>query len=177
MVFASWPSSCLSKATSVAGAADRVAGTYATSSLGSPSEDDCLRGLVFRGVSGCFFVAEAVPCVGFVLYDISGLCMLTPELLRDFQPCTAMVWEFLIVGLLWLRHIVFSKCFCGNHCHSESRQISSFQNFLLIIYIYCYMLGFLGGMTSAPCSISIVTQQFCYVTVSSLHFHGNVTVW
>jgi hypothetical protein len=27
------------------------------------------------------------------------------------------------------------------------------------IYIYCYMLGFLGGMTYAPCSISIVTQQ------------------
>jgi hypothetical protein len=25
---------------------------------------------------------------------------------------------------------------------------------------YCYMLGFLGNMTSAPCCISLVTQQF-----------------
>jgi hypothetical protein len=25
---------------------------------------------------------------------------------------------------------------------------------------YCYILGFLGNMTYAPCSISIVTQQF-----------------
>jgi hypothetical protein len=24
---------------------------------------------------------------------------------RDFQPCTAMVWDCLIVGLLWLQHI------------------------------------------------------------------------
>jgi hypothetical protein len=25
---------------------------------------------------------------------------------HDFQPCTAMVWDYLIVGLLWLHHIV-----------------------------------------------------------------------
>jgi hypothetical protein len=24
---------------------------------------------------------------------------------HDFQPCTAMVWDCLIVGLLWLHHI------------------------------------------------------------------------
>jgi hypothetical protein len=24
---------------------------------------------------------------------------------HDFQPCTALVWNCLIVGLLWLRHI------------------------------------------------------------------------
>jgi hypothetical protein len=42
--------------------------------------------------------------------------------------------------------------------------------------MYCYMLGFLGGMTYAPCSISIVTQRFCCVTMSLLHFHSNVTV-
>jgi hypothetical protein len=30
----------------------------------------------------------------------------------------------------------------------------------LKVQIYCYMLGFLGNMTSAPCCISLVTQQF-----------------
>jgi hypothetical protein len=53
----------------------------------------------------------------------------------------------------------------------------SFNGCLHNIYSYCYMLGFLGGMTYASCSISIVTQQFYCVTVSLLHFHGNVTVW
>jgi hypothetical protein len=24
---------------------------------------------------------------------------------HDFQPCTAMVWDCLIVGLLWLHHV------------------------------------------------------------------------
>jgi hypothetical protein len=30
---------------------------------------------------------------------------------------------------------------------------------IFYLYIYCYMLGFLGGVTYAPCSISMVTQQ------------------
>jgi hypothetical protein len=59
---------------------------------------------------------------------------------HDFQPCTAMVWDSLIVELLWLHHIQslanFTMATIG-----ESRQISASQNFLFINFISFFELS------------------------------------
>jgi hypothetical protein len=54
---------------------------------------------------------------------------------HDFQPCTAMVWDCLIIGLLWLHHIqslanatMATIVYC-KLCR-EIRHINSSQNFL-----------------------------------------------
>jgi hypothetical protein len=48
----------------------------------------------------------------------------------DFQPCTAMVWDYLIVGL-WLHHILsLANVTMATIAVGESRQISSSQNLL-----------------------------------------------
>jgi hypothetical protein len=58
---------------------------------------------------------------------------------HDFQPCTAKVWDCLIVGLFWLHHIQslanvpVATTACKDICR-ESRRINSSQNFL-----YCFI--------------------------------------
>jgi hypothetical protein len=66
---------------------------------------------------------------------------------HDFQPCTAMVWDCMIIGLLlglivwlfWLHYIhslanVTVATIACNDVYRESMPISSSQNFLFVIF-------------------------------------------
>jgi hypothetical protein len=54
---------------------------------------------------------------------------------HGFQPCRAMVWVSLIVGLFWLHHtqslanVTMATIACNDVCR-ESRRISSSKNLL-----------------------------------------------
>jgi hypothetical protein len=89
-------------------------------------------------------------------------------MLYTVPPCTRAVFD--VVAML----TAFSKLI--SVCKTETVSVQC-EHKVHTNFTYCYILGFLGNMTSAPCYISLVTQQWklafqCYM----LHFLSNTTI-
>jgi hypothetical protein len=61
---------------------------------------------------------------------------------HDFQPCTAMVWDCVIVGLFWLHHI---QCYYGKYCMEftvgRKRRLGSDVTMATRVVVYCRAKG------------------------------------